>query len=384
MITLLSKIFVNGKENERQAYGTLCSVVGIMLNVMLFAGKYFAGLISHSIAITADAFNNLSDAGSSFITLVGFRFAGKKPDTEHPFGHGRFEYISGFIVSIAILMMGFELGKSSVSKIIHPVAVETGKLSIIILFISVCIKLYMALYNTRIGKKIDSTAMKATAMDSLSDMVATSVVLLSMLIMKFTSLSIDGISGLLVALFILYAGYNAAKDTLGPLLGQPPKKEFVHEIEDIVLSYEDVVGIHDLVVHDYGPGRCMISLHAEVPGDGDIYKLHDTIDMIERELNEKLCCESVIHMDPIEVNNVVVQDMKLKIKEIVKTIDESITIHDFRMVKGDTHTNLIFDAVVPYKVKISDDDVRKQISDKVQKIDEKLYCVITIDKSYIK
>ena len=276
MITLLSKIFVNGKENERQAYGTLCSVVGIMLNVMLFAGKYFAGIISHSIAITADAFNNLSDAGSSFITLIGFRFAGKKPDTEHPFGHGRFEYISGFIVSIAILMMGFELGKSSVSKIIHPVAVETGKLSIIILFISVCVKLYMALYNTRIGKKIDSTAMKATAMDSLSDMVATSVVLLSMLIMKFTCLSIDGISGLLVALFILYAGYNAAKDTLGPLLGQPPKKEFVHEIEDIVLSYEDVVGIHDLVVHDYGPGRCMISLHAEVPGDGDIYKLHDT------------------------------------------------------------------------------------------------------------
>lgn len=276
---LIKKKNPDGVENvTRQIYGTLCSVVGIVLNVVLFAGKYFAGVISGSIAITADAFNNLSDAGSSFITLIGFRLAGKKPDVDHPFGHGRFEYISGFVVSVAILLMGFELGRTSISKIISSEAIDTSIAAIVILIASILVKLYMVVYNRRIGEKIKSAAMKATATDSLSDVLATTFVLVSVLVMKITDINIDGYSGIVVALFILFAGYSAAKETIDPLLGKTPEPEFVQAIRDIVLDHKDVVGIHDMVVHDYGPGRVMVSLHAEVPGNGDIFELHETID----------------------------------------------------------------------------------------------------------
>ena len=385
MIRLLAHIFIKNKDSgkERKLYGTLCSIVGIVLNVLLFAGKYFAGVISGSVAITADAFNNLSDAGSSFITLVGFIFAGKKPDPDHPFGHGRFEYISGFVVSIAIILMGFELFKSSISKIITPEPVDTGYLAMGILVVSILIKLYMSFYNSRIGKKIDSAAMQATALDSLSDSIATTVVLISMLVMRFAGINIDGYCGLLVALFILYAGYKAAKDTIDPLLGFPPEKEFVEQIENIVMSHDQIVGIHDLVVHDYGPGRRMISLHAEVPGNGNMFEMHDLIDLIERELNEKMQCRTVIHMDPIETDNEEVARMKQEIATLVKGIDERITIHDFRMVTGPTHTNLIFDAVVPFEVERSADEVKREIEQMVRNIDSKYFAVVEIDRSYV-
>lgn len=385
MITILSKIFIKNPEDEkgRKAYGTLCSIVGILLNICLFAGKYFAGVLSGSVAITADAFNNLSDAGSSFITLVGFLFAGKEPDLDHPFGHGRFEYVSGFVVSMAILFMGFELMKSSIIKIVRPEPVDTSTIAMIILMVSILVKVYMAIYNHSVGKKIHSAAMSATAKDSLSDSLATSFVLIAMLVMKYADVNIDGICGVLVSLFIFYAGITAAKETLDPLLGLPPEQEFVDHIEEIVMAHDMIVGIHDVVVHDYGPGRRMISLHAEVPGDRNIFEIHDLIDCVEKELNETLQCESVIHMDPIETDNEEVAKMKAIIAREVKCIDEQITIHDFRMVTGETHTNLIFDAVVPFGTKMSTKDVKKSIEELVEGLEGNYFAVVHIDQSYL-
>ena len=387
MITILSKIFLGNRDitddRNRKAYGSLCGVVGIFLNIMLFVIKYIAGAISGSVAIVADAFNNLSDAGSSFITLVGFIFSGKKPDNDHPFGHGRFEYISGFVVSMVIIMMGIELIKSSFEKIIHPEAIEDSTIAIVILIISILVKVYMCFYNRSVGKKIASTAMMATATDSLSDSIATTVVLLSIFVTRFFSINVDGYCGVLVALFILYAGFNAAKDTISPILGKAPEPEFVKEIEDMVLAHEEVVGIHDLIVHDYGPGRVMISLHAEVDGDGNIFVLHDAIDRIEKELSEKLDCEAVIHLDPIETNNEEIKKVKNQVVSKLKEINENISIHDFRMVTGNTHTNLIFDVVIPYEMKENDNKIKEAVASKVKEISESYFAVIHIDRSYI-
>lgn len=386
MITLLANVFLKDKDIEnsgtRKAYGTLCSVIGIILNILLFAGKYFVGMISGSIAIMADAFNNLSDAGSSFITLIGFWFAGKKPDIEHPFGHGRIEYLSGLGVAVMILLMGFELAKDSVDKILHPQSVDSGTITLIILCISIAIKVYMAVYNRKIGEKIDSSAMKATSTDSMSDAAATTIVLITVLVGGYTNLNIDGVCGLVVSLFILYAGYNVASETISPLLGQPPKPEFVESIHEIVMAHKEIEGIHDLVVHDYGPGRVMISLHTEVPGDADIFKVHDLIDRIENELNEKLGCEAVIHMDPIEVNNQIVKEMKSIVQNIVLNVNQEMSIHDFRMVTGDTHTNLIFDVLVPYSIKDSDEELKNKIQEKVSEYNETYFTVIHIDRDY--
>lgn len=388
MISLLAKIFIKEDggvtKQVRKAYGSLCSVVGICLNILLFAIKYFAGTISGSIAITADAFNNLSDAGSSFITLVGFWYAGKKPDLEHPFGHGRFEYVSGFVVSMAILLMGAELARTSIDKIFHPQQIDTSNLAMAILLVSIVVKIYMAFYNKKIGKKIGSAAMEATSADSLSDTVATTVVLVAMLVMRYTGVNIDGICGVLVAVFILYAGYNAAKETISPLLGKVPETDFVEQIEQIVMAHEGIIGTHDLIVHDYGPGRLMISLHAEVPGNGDIFVLHDKIDLIERELKERLGCEAVIHMDPIEVDNELVKTVRKQVAEQLKQIEETLTMHDFRMVTGPTHTNLIFDIVVPYNIKFSDEEITKRVQEQVQQLDASYIAVINIDKAYVK
>jgi cation diffusion facilitator family transporter len=388
MISLLTKIFIQDRENVsnpvvRQKYGVLCSIVGIGLNLVLFVGKYLAGAISGSIAITADAFNNLSDAGSSIITLVGFNFSGRKADAEHPFGHGRVEYISGFIVSMAIILVGFELAKASISKIIAPSPIDTSMISIAILCVSIAIKGYMATYNRRIGMKIDSAAMRATSVDSLSDTVATSVVLVSMIIMHFTGVVIDGWGGILVALFILYSGYNAAKDTMTPLLGKMPDADFVKRIEEIVLSHEEIIGIHDLVVHDYGPGRIMISLHGEVSGDGDIFVLHDVIDQIEQELNQALQCEAVIHMDPVALRDERVMRMHREVDEMIQNISRDIHIHDFRIVKGPTHTNVIFDAVVPFEFALSDNEVKSRIENMIRTKWEDCVPVVKIDKSYV-
>lgn len=388
MITVLSKIFLKNAQSmpdgkRRSAYGTLCCCVGIFLNILLFAIKYFAGVISGSIAITADAFNNLSDAGSSVITLAGIQLANKKPDPDHPFGHGRLEYLSALAVSVIIIIVGFELLTSSVDKIRNPQPVEVSVVSVVILALSVLVKGYMFFYNRRIGQKINSAGMKATAMDCVGDSIATMVVLVSTLISYFTDVQIDGWCGILVSLFIMYAGFNSAKEIIGPLLGSLPDKELVGKITSIVLSADEVAGIHDLVVHDYGPGRLMVSLHAEVDGKGDIYMLHDRIDNIERRIADELNCHAVIHMDPVETDNEVVSQMKNKVALAVTQISKDVSIHDFRMVPGDTHTNLIFDAVVPFDVKLSESEVKSEICRIVSEICENCYCVVTIDRSFV-
>lgn len=388
MIEFLARVFIRHRDGLspsalRQAYGQLCGAVGIGLNLLLFVGKLFAGTISGSIAITADAFNNLSDAGSSVVTLLGFRLAGRKPDPEHPFGHGRMEYISGLAVAGLILLMGVELGKSSLKKILSPEEIVSSPLVLAILAVSVAVKLYMFYYNRSIGKKIKSAAMSATATDSLSDAVSTTAVLMATLVGQFTGLNIDGWVGLLVALFILFSAYKAAKETLSPLLGQTPDPEFVDRIEQIVLSYPEVLNIHDLIVHDYGPGRMMISLHAEVSADGDLLQLHDVIDNAEHRLKKELGCMAVIHMDPIITNDAHTDALRMAVAEKVKSIDPRLTIHDFRTVPGSTHTNLIFDVVVPYDVKLTADEVRRRIGALVKELDENYFAVVQVDNSYV-
>ncbi|MCD7865275.1 MAG: cation diffusion facilitator family transporter [Clostridiales bacterium] len=389
MVRLLAKLVIKNSEDisapeVRQAYGMLCGIVGVCLNILLFVGKFLAGTLSRSVSITADAFNNLSDAASSVVMLIGFKMAGAEPDPGHPFGHGRIEYISGLIVSGAILIMAFELVKSSVEKIINPEEVEYSTLALVILVISIAVKLYMCFYNRSIGKKVDSAAMRATATDSLSDSIATCVVLIAAIIGKLTDLQIDGYCGVLVGIFIFIAGITAARDTLNPLLGQPPEPEFVGKIKSLVMAHPEVLGIHDMIVHDYGPGRQMVSLHAEVPAEGDILKLHDAIDNIEHELKRELRCDAVIHMDPVVTMDEHVQALKEKTVSLVHAIDSKIGIHDFRVVAGPTHVNLIFDVLVPFKYPMSDQQLEKAIQEKVREgLGETYFCVINVDKGYV-
>lgn len=387
MIRLLARLFIKDHNNitspkVRQAYGILCSSAGIGLNLLLFAGKFLAGILSNSIAITADAFNNLSDAGSSVITLAGFKLAGQKPDPDHPFGHGRFEYISGLMVSFIILLMAFELIKSSADKILHPEEPTFSPVVLVILIASMAVKFYMSVYNRRLGKKLSSAAMLATATDSLSDMIATGVVLIATLISHFTGLIIDGYCGLLVGLFICYAGINAAKDTINPLLGQAPDPEFVSQIEDIVMSYDGVVGIHDLIVHNYGPGRVLISLHAEVPADADILAMHDMIDLIEHNLSEQLHCHTVIHMDPVQLNDPETNRLKALTHTYLEEISSELSLHDFRIVTGPTHTNIIFDIVIPFGFPTPDKTVIKTLTDRIHSENPGYFAVIEVDKKY--
>ena len=386
MVTLLGRLLIRQEGRDeaeiRKAYGILCGAVGIFFNVLLFAGKFFAGTLSGSIAITADAFNNLSDAGSSVVTLLGFQLAGQKPDTHHPFGHGRMEYLSGLVVSMLILLMGVELGKSSLEKILHPEEVDFSPLIVGILCVSIAVKLYMFLYNKRIGKKLGSTAMEATAMDSLSDCVATTAVLGATLVGHFTGLLIDGWCGILVACFILWSGIGAARDTLDPLLGTPPTAEFVGRIRDLVMAHKGIIGIHDLIVHDYGPGRVMISLHAEVSASENVLELHDEIDNVENELREKLGCEAVIHMDPIVTDDGITEETRERVADLIHCIDDDINIHDFRMVSGPTHTNLIFDTVVPFGFRLSDEEVERKIKTAVRALDGNYYAVVKVERSY--
>ena len=387
MITLLAKIFIKDTEDKsklREAYGMLCGIVGVCFNILLFVGKFLAGTFSNSIAITADAFNNLSDAGSSVVTLLGFKLAGAKPDTEHPFGHGRIEYISGLVVAAAILLMGYELIRDSIGKILHPEETEFTVLVAVILIASILVKLYMAYYNRSVGKKLDSTAMKAVATDSLSDMVATTVVLLASIFTHFTGIKIDGYCGLVVGFLVGYAGFDAARETLNPLLGQPPAKEFVEKIDEIVMSHPEVCGMHDLIVHDYGPGRQMISLHAEVPAEGNILELHDVIDNIETELRRELGCEATIHIDPIVTSDEHVSETKAAMVSLIKAIDEELSIHDFRMVTGESHTNLIFDVLAPFNFRLTDEELLTEILQDVQEhFGENYYVVAKVDHSYI-
>ena len=388
MVSLIIRKFVKNSENAsdptvRRAYGTVSGIMGIVFNIILFAIKLFAGTVSGSIAITSDAFNNLSDAGSSVITLFGFKLSGAKPDDDHPYGHGRMEYIAGFVVSLLILYMGFELIKSSIGKIINPAPVSADIVSLVILAVAIIIKIYMYFYNKKIAEKINSSAVKATAADCISDAVSTAVVLAATIVMKFTDIAIDGWCGLLVALFIFKSGIGAAKDTVGLLLGNGPDPDLVENVKNIVMSHEEIIGIHDLMVHDYGPGRRVISLHGEVAANGDLIYLHDVIDGIERELKEKLGCSAIIHMDPIDIDNEKTSEIYKKVKELAKSVDERLSIHDLRIVSGPTHTNIVFDVVVPRGFNMKESELIKTLSKLVSDNFENTFAVIEVDQDYV-
>ncbi len=388
MIGILAKLFIKNSKNikepkVRQAYGILCGAVGVTLNFLLFAIKFLAGTISGSIAVTADAFNNLSDAGASIVTLAGFRLANQKPDPEHPFGHGRMEYVSGLVVAMLILLMGFELVKGAVERILNPQDVSISLLTLVILIVSVCIKVYMAIYHYRYGKKMESAALKATATDSISDAVSTCVVLICTVVSYLSGVVLDGYCGLAVGVLVFWAGIRSAKETIDPLLGQAPDPSFVESIKAIVLADPDIIGIHDLIVHNYGPGRVLISLHAEVPSDGDILLLHDKIDLIEHRLRDTLQCSAVIHMDPVCVGDEETEQNKAQVEGYLASIDERLTLHDFRIVKGPSHTNLIFDVVVPFRFSMTDRQLVQEVTNMIQKDNPTFFAVIEVDKHYL-
>lgn len=388
MIKLLTRLFVKNSEDiknpeVRSAYGNMSGIVGIFLNLCLFAAKLTAGIVSASISVVADAFNNLSDAGSSVVTFLGFKLASRPADKEHPFGHGRYEYVAGLGISVVILLVGIELLKSSIGKIISPdTSTEITLVSACILIASVAVKLWMYFFNKILSKKINSSALKATSLDSLTDCVATTIVLIGLVISNLTGLMIDGYLGAAVAIFILFTGVSTFKESLSPLLGNPPDAEFVNDIKDTVMQDDMIVGIHDLIVHDYGPGRCIISLHAEIPSNEDILKAHDSIDLIEKTLERKFNCMATIHMDPIATDDEYTLNLKDKVCRELCGEDSGFSIHDFRVVKGDTHTNVIFDLVVPHGFKQSNDEIRKTAKDKIRTIDPKLIPVMHIEKSF--
>lgn len=388
MSELLVKIFIKDRENTknpsvRQKYGLLSGVVGIILNVILTIGKFIIGSASHSVAITGDAVNNLADAGSNIVTLVGFKMAGMKPDKEHPFGHGRIEYIAALIVGFLVELMGFELIKSSVEKIRNPQELVFSIPAVLVLVLSIGSKIWLALFNRHLGKKIDSPAMTAVVADSISDTTATTATLVCLVLSKFTTLPLDGYFGVVVALFIMYSGFGILKETIGIILGTPPEKELVDEIVSFVLSHDEIIGIHDLIVHSYGANQTFASLHAEVEADADIIAVHDTIDLIEKNILEKYGILLVIHMDPLVINNERINELREETIEAVHAIDERLSIHDFRVVDGPTHTNLIFDIVKPFEIKLSNDEIQLMLKEEIDKNNKNYFIVATIESSYV-
>ena len=388
MVSILIKILVNdfnntGDEKVRRGYGVVCGTVGIILNIMLCCAKVFAGMLSGSIAVITDAINNLTDAGSSVVNVVGFKMAGRKPDTEHPFGHGRIEYVSGLIISIIIIVLGVELGKTSITRIIDPREIITSRAVFTVMEISIAVKIYMYLYNRRFGNRISSVSLKAAALDSFTDAIATTAVLISIVIFEFTGVVVDGWCGLIVSVFIIYSGVSSVKTTVDPLLGVKPDPEYVNIIEKFVLSQNNILGMHDLVIHNYGPGRSMISLHVEVPANGSLVEMHDIVDNIERKLKEALNCECVIHMDPVVIDNMITMRMREFVNVIVSNVDPSLRINDFRMVQGTTHTNLIFDLVIPHGFRYTDDEVVDIIQQRVRQLPGDHYAVINVEKPYV-
>ena len=385
MNPLTKLCFQNGDPTDsktRLRCGMVAGGIGIGVNVVLFFCKLLAGLLTHSVAMVADAINNLSDAASSVVTLVGFRMAGQEADADHPFGHGRMEYVSGLIVAMAILFMALELGKSSIDALLHPVSNQFSPVAGAILSAAIAAKLWLFWFNRSFGQKIDSAAMQATAADSLSDCAATSVVLLSALLQPHTDLPVDGLAGIIVAFFILKAGWEALRSTLDPLLGRPMDPALAEDIDRIVLSHNHILGIHDLVYHDYGPGRAMMSFHAEVPADGDVLELHDLIDHIERELKATHHIETVIHMDPI-VNDERTAQLRMQIAHLAREIDPILTIHDFRITPGPLHTNLIFDVLVPHNFRLNDSQLRAELYQGIKSLSERYFPVIQVDHSYV-
>lgn len=387
MTSLLVRLFIKDSRNTasptvRRAYGTMVSVVGIILNLLLAAGKFTVGLLFGSISVQADAVNNLSDAGSQIISFVSFKIAAKPADHEHPFGHARIEYVASMIVSFIILLIGWELLSGSVDKALHPTETVFSWISVIVLGISALIKLWLCFFNRRVAKLINSTIMRATAADSLSDAGATAAVLAASLVYRFTGFDPDAYMGILVALLILWAGIKILGETKNSILGERPSDETVAEIRAVVAEFADsgVIGLHDLTVHNYGPGRVMASLHVEVDGSMDIYKSHDTIDLIERRLRIECGLIATVHMDPVAVNDPTVKAMRATAEAIVHGVDERLHLHDFRIVPGDTHTNLIFDVVAPYELAMTDSELCKTLTDRIHEADDHLYAVITVDR----
>lgn len=386
---LLVRKFVRNYQNTEDAkvrtdYGVLSSIVGIICNVLLFAGKLAVGAAVRSVSVMADAFNNLSDAASSVIGFVGVKMAGKPADREHPFGHGRIEYIAALAVAFLVLQVGFTFFKNSIEKIRHPEDLSFDLIPLLILLASVCVKLWLGHFNQVLGKRIHSSVMQATAMDALGDVVTTLATIGSILFFRFTGMNIDGFVGLLVSLVVMWAGIGIARDTLEPLIGQPVDREMYKKITDFVESYEGILGSHDLIVHNYGPTRSLASVHAEVPNDVDVETSHEIIDQIERDAVKKLGLFLVIHMDPVEVKNERVSELKEQVETAVKTIDERLSIHDFRMVDGEHQINLIFDVVVPHSYSGKGmSRLRQEIGERVRSLDPRYQCVITLENGYV-
>ena len=387
MTALLIRLFIKSPHSThspavRRAYGTLASTVGIILNLLLAAGKFTVGLLFGAIAVQADAVNNLSDAGSQIISLITFKIAAKPADRDHPFGHARIEYVTSMIVSFLIMLIGWELLSGSVDKIFHPRETVFSWLSVIVLGVSVLVKLWLCAFNRKIAGRIDSAVMRATAADSLSDAGATAAVLVATLIYKFTGFDPDAYMGILVALLILWAGIQILNDTKNSILGERPSEETVAQIRALVAEFENkgVIGLHDLVVHNYGPGRIMASLHIEVDGNADIYVSHDMADLIERRLRVECGIEATVHMDPIAVRDPRVAELRRLAEGLAQNLDARLRIHDFRIVPGDTHTNLIFDLSAPFELEMSDADLRSALADAIHGSDSHLFAVITVDR----
>ncbi len=389
MVKLLAKFFIKNPKDYsdckvREKYGVLTGILGIFLNLILFSAKLFAGIICGAVSIMADAFNNLTDAGSSVISLVGFKISSKPVDEDHPFGHGRMEYVSGLVVAVIIMFVGFELFSSSIDKILNPEKVSFSVAVLVILILAVLTKLYMFLYNYSYGKKINSVSLKATAYDSISDCVSTLVVLIGFILSPHLPFAIDGYIGLLVALFIFYTGFKSLKETINVLLGEKPDNEFVLKVEKFVLNFDQrILGLHDLIVHNYGISRNVISLHAEVSAKEDINLIHDLIDKVEEGLAKEFNCIAVIHMDPIVVDDQKINERKIMVLSLIREIDPDLSIHDFRMTDGDTHINLIFDVVVPTGFKTKLKELENLIKQKIKNFDERFNAVIKAEYSYV-
>lgn len=388
MSKLLLKLFVKNYENindirVRGKYGTLSSLVGVFCNIILFIIKYVMGTISNSISIISDAFNNLSDCASCIVTLFGYKMASKPADKDHPFGHGRIEYITSLVIAAFIMTMGMQLFVDSVDKIIHPSQVKYSTIVLVSLIISILIKVWMSIFNTTLGNKVDSMVMLATAKDSRNDVWATLGTVLAIIASLFTEFPIDGIMGLIVSLIILKGGFEITKDTVDELIGKPADKEIVDSISEFVTKNDSIYGMHDLILHNYGPGKTLGSCHIEVRSDENFLKAHDIIDNLENELYYKFNIIMTIHMDPIEIDNEIVNSLRNRVKEIIKDIDEVLSFHDFRVVSGDTHTNIIFDVVVPYECKYTDKEIKEKVDKELKDGDTLYYTVIKFDREYI-
>ncbi len=387
MTDFLIKRFVKNpeqvKENEvRENYAMLSTTTGIVVNLVLSIGKIIIGILSNSMSILSDGLNNITDAGSSVVTMIGFKMSQKKMDQDHPWGHGRMEYIAAFIVDLLIILVGIELFQSSIDKIIHPLTPNISEIAIVILVIAILAKLWLFVFYRKIAKKIDSSAIQATAYDSISDTVSTSVVLISTLVTKFTGYNIDGYVSILVAGFILFTGFKAVKEIVDLLLGTKPDPEFIQEIEEFTKNYPEIIGIHDIMVHDYGPGRKILSFHAEVPANSNIEKAHDVIDQLESDLYKKFSVITTIHMDPIAIHDEEINQMREIAEKIVKEISPEASIHDFRITNGGERVNMIFDLLLPFELEKQAEEIEKKIKERIHQENEKYYAVIKVEYPY--